>query len=338
METGNTYLYGCTDETYQHYTCPKKCGFNSELSNWVGLVYCNDTELMPNQNSWVCHHPQSCADNCPADRHTPWLLTLEKLPPINCSEMTPLVEAFAGPTSLRPFLWLPSAMGESTSWFSPTNATYVLRTDWTPSTAYASTATTSSSSSITSSATTTTSASTGSMPTNSAAPATSVPSAAASDDDSSTVLKVGVGVGVGVGVPLLALLAFLAFWFRRRGRRDPPPAPAHPSVSEAEHARPVYYEPKYDPNPAYYYPQQPQYQAYHPEPAQAPGSPGGFYQAKAELPADQNAPRHSMSPVPLYSEFEAQSRDKSIPGDVSPQGGTSPRRPLSPRRELSNGL
>lgn len=42
METGNTYLYGCTDETYKHYTCPKKCGFNSELSNWVGMYRYTD--------------------------------------------------------------------------------------------------------------------------------------------------------------------------------------------------------------------------------------------------------------------------------------------------------
>lgn len=52
LDTGNTYLYGCTDPEYKDERCPSKCGTDHNASNWVGLVYCNGEYDRP-YYTWV---------------------------------------------------------------------------------------------------------------------------------------------------------------------------------------------------------------------------------------------------------------------------------------------
>jgi hypothetical protein len=57
-ETGVTYQYGCTDPTFKDEHCPQKCNLDRDISRWVGLVYCDGQNGMPDK-TWVC-----CIDLC----------------------------------------------------------------------------------------------------------------------------------------------------------------------------------------------------------------------------------------------------------------------------------
>lgn len=111
--TGDLYQYGCTDITYEDETCPYKCGWSPTLSPWTALEYCLD--LQDTANTWVCHAPESCGCEW---NSTYDLLVLQ---PIGCQEMGSNARvAIYAPSTLAPYVSLPSTIGGSTGYYSTT--------------------------------------------------------------------------------------------------------------------------------------------------------------------------------------------------------------------------
>lgn len=130
--TGNLYQYGCTDITYEDPVCPYKCGWNTSmmilssddvktpanldkaLSPWVGLEYCDEPDV---SDTWTCEAPESCGCE--------WNATYDLLvlPPQACSAMgTNARLALHAPSVIVPYVSLPSTIGGSTGYYSPTSA------------------------------------------------------------------------------------------------------------------------------------------------------------------------------------------------------------------------
>jgi hypothetical protein len=219
-----TYLYGCTDSTYEDPTCPWKCGESFEDKPYVGLDYCVNTTT----NEWSCTHPPDNSD------------AIQPFPAQQCYEDS--IIAFAGPAVLQPILSLPEVQGSATVWFSQINPT-----SWTPDPNYTPTSTsiqvtasvptkvelvsTSSTTTTSSSTITSSSSSSSGSPTRpqagQTASNTAPPSSTTSSDGGgglSSGAKIGIGVGVGVGaVGLLALGAAIFLIRRRRSGHDHQP-------------------------------------------------------------------------------------------------------------------
>jgi hypothetical protein len=83
------------------------------LSPWTALEYCTDIQDL--DDTWVCHSPESCG--C-AWNSTYDLLVLQ---PIGCKEMGSNARvALYAPSVLAPYVSLPSSIGGSTGYYSPT--------------------------------------------------------------------------------------------------------------------------------------------------------------------------------------------------------------------------
>jgi len=111
--TNNLYQYGCTDITYEDEACPQKCGWDPAKSPWNALEYCNDMQDL--SNTWVCHAPESCG--CEWNSSD----ALQILPSRGCGAMGS--EARVGlyaPSTLLPYVSLPSTYGGSTGYYSTT--------------------------------------------------------------------------------------------------------------------------------------------------------------------------------------------------------------------------
>ncbi|KAF2734988.1 hypothetical protein EJ04DRAFT_226903 [Polyplosphaeria fusca] len=106
QDTGVTYQYGCTDSSYKDPSCPKKCGLNTESSNWVGLVYCDGADHTPD-NTWVCHHPDNCGgpSHCPS--HTPWSPQIERPRQVACKDLNTTYKALDAGSKLDDTVFLP---------------------------------------------------------------------------------------------------------------------------------------------------------------------------------------------------------------------------------------
>jgi len=83
------------------------------LSPWTALEYCTDIPGV--NNTWTCHAPESCGCEWNA---TDNLLVLA---PRGCKEMgTNARLALHAPSTIAPFISLPSTIGGSTGYYSPT--------------------------------------------------------------------------------------------------------------------------------------------------------------------------------------------------------------------------
>ncbi|KAH7395055.1 hypothetical protein DE146DRAFT_68518 [Phaeosphaeria sp. MPI-PUGE-AT-0046c] len=85
QDTGVTYQYGCTDPTFKDPHCPQKCNLDLEKSHWVGLIFCNGTNGLPN-DSWVCHHPDNCGNRSSCASQV-WGDTIQRQPPTGCENV-----------------------------------------------------------------------------------------------------------------------------------------------------------------------------------------------------------------------------------------------------------
>lgn len=128
-QTGNTYQYGCTDSDYRSEVCPYKCGANSSrlssyplvcsmahilaISPWVGLGICNDVEGVT--DTWMCFSSESCG----CGWNSTW--NLFKLPERGCKQMGDDAKvALYAPSTLAPYVSLPSSANGSTGYYKPT--------------------------------------------------------------------------------------------------------------------------------------------------------------------------------------------------------------------------
>ncbi|KAF2669978.1 hypothetical protein BT63DRAFT_227079 [Microthyrium microscopicum] len=231
--TGDLYQYGCTDINYEDPTCPFKCGWDPTRSPWVALEYCNNIQNL--DQTWTCHAPESCGCQW---NSTYDLLVLQ---PIGCKEMGSNARvAMYAPSTLAPYVSLPSKYGGSTGYYSPTvvsgASTWVETAiaGYTPSaftqfTTYRvapsyilpinaagtpSPSTYSAAKSYTAKATTPT-------PSTVTAPGpvlTSSPNSTAHASGLSTGAKIGIGVGIPVGAFLVAAVIWLVLAELRRQR------------------------------------------------------------------------------------------------------------------------
>lgn len=129
-DVGNLYQYGCTDSTYSDSSCPYKCGWNASkyhrplaqvrclqspaLSPWVDVEYCDGVAGV--NDTWVCHAPESCGCQWPGQLN-PLLLPH----PRACHNMgSDARVALFAPSTLAPYVSLPSVYGGSTGYYSPT--------------------------------------------------------------------------------------------------------------------------------------------------------------------------------------------------------------------------
>ncbi|KAK5133567.1 hypothetical protein LTR08_007606 [Meristemomyces frigidus] len=258
--TGDLYQYGCTDITYTDSTCPYKCGWNTTLSPWTALELCLDVPGVT--DTYICHSPESCGCEWNA---TYDLLVLQVR---GCKEMGDDARiALYAPTTLAPYVSLPSTIGGSTGYYSPTTvngtSTWVSTAvaGYTPATvtelttyedgpssivrinakATPSASTNQAAHSMSATATapantaSTTSASVSSTSSATSVSSTSSASAAAStaalsSNELSPGVKAGIGVGVVGGVCLLAAVGLAAFlWGKRQRQRK-----AHQDVQPAQ--------------------------------------------------------------------------------------------------------
>lgn len=111
--TGNTYQYGCTDINYEDESCPKKCGWDPAKSPWIGLSYCSDLQDL--DNHWTCLAPESCGCEWEGS------YALQILPSRACGAMGSEARiALYAPSTLLPYVSLPSTVGGSTGYYSTT--------------------------------------------------------------------------------------------------------------------------------------------------------------------------------------------------------------------------
>jgi hypothetical protein len=194
-DTGTTYQYGCTDSSYTSPTCPQKCSLNTTKSHWVGLVFCNGTNNLPN-NTWVCHHPDNC-ENCAVD----WNDGITRQPATSCEKLKHGKEyvAFEASWTLSDIVALPSK-SRTASWWEENRGRYT-------STSMTTTARESSYPVATSTTAMGTSSETSSVPKQEAG------------NEKAVALGAGIGIGIGIGVPLLLCIMFFAFSYVGRQRK-----------------------------------------------------------------------------------------------------------------------
>jgi hypothetical protein len=220
LDTGNTYQYGCTDPTFKDAHCPRKCELDTAKSHWIGLVFCNGTNNLPN-NTWLCHHPDNCGGkgNCASKI---WNEGLEKMPPIGCDDLKhgDYFVAFKAAATLSDTAVLP-VPSKTSAWWAENADRYRTTGSSVPGGNSTLPALIMGNSAV---------SSTSSMASGVTSPA-SATSTDASDPDpeaSATNLspekqkRVDMGVGIGVGVPVALFIAALGFIFtcRRRRRRE----------------------------------------------------------------------------------------------------------------------
>ncbi|EME81243.1 uncharacterized protein MYCFIDRAFT_81317 [Pseudocercospora fijiensis CIRAD86] len=233
-DTGNLYQYGCTDIHYEDASCPYKCGL--------------DPSTMP------LFSPSS----------------FPALMPRGCKEMgSDALVALYAPEKLAPYVSLPSSIGGSTGYYSPTVSagsnswvetavpgytptpftqltTYrdapttpiQIQPDATPGpSTYASAASyTAPSSRSTSTRSSDTTAASASGSATLSGDASLVSHSNAPDTGLSTGAKAGIGVGAGVGFCLTVALIVALILLRRRNNKEakahpaPPPAPSYPGT------------------------------------------------------------------------------------------------------------
>ncbi|KAF7194209.1 hypothetical protein HII31_04446 [Pseudocercospora fuligena] len=112
--TGNTYMYGCTDINYEDETCPKKCNVDPADTPWIGLDYCG-TESNDFANTWTCLSPDSCGCEWNGS------YALQILPKRSCRAMGSEAKvALYAPSTLLPYVSLPTTVGGSTGYYSTT--------------------------------------------------------------------------------------------------------------------------------------------------------------------------------------------------------------------------
>jgi len=256
--SGDLYQYGCTDITYKDESCPYKCGFDPTLSPWTALEYCAD--LPDIADTWVCHAPESCGCEWNA---TYDLLVLQ---PIGCQAMGSNARvALYAPSTLAPYVSLPSTVGGSTGYYSPTivsgtstwlstavagytpssftqlatyrpapSSTVLIDAGQTPGPSTYSAAMSYTSTVSTANATT--------QPNHSVTP-TATPGTTLNTTSSSNTTKpssglsigakAGIGVGVGAGgISLLAALAFILFLLGKRRRERQSQQPQQPQYGQ----------------------------------------------------------------------------------------------------------
>jgi len=232
FDTGNLYQYGCTDITYKDETCPYKCGSNSTLSPWTALEYCVDQPGEVN-DTWVCHNPESCG--CEWDS-SPEMLILQ---PRGCKDMgSDAKVALYAPSTLAPYLSLPTSIGGSTGYISTTKvngtSTWISTVipGYTPATVteltnyghqptqiiFIDEKAKPSASTVAAAESIGASASPGS--TNS-----TTSTNAQSQSGLSTAAKAGIGAGIGAGIMIALLVAILVLLARIRKRRAATQAP-----------------------------------------------------------------------------------------------------------------
>ncbi|KAM0326703.1 hypothetical protein ACHAQA_006576 [Verticillium albo-atrum] len=210
-----TYMYGCTDDTYEHANCPAKCGLDTDKSPWVGMIKCHDEDVDEDERddppyTWACNHPDTCGeDHCP--NLATWSSTVFAQPsaPNGCDDLASTAEA------LVVMSWVLSGLHSL-----PTEV---------PSETTTTTETSSSSSSSEETSTGFDAADTRTVAEGSASPAEtsrspSESNAAEEDGGSgsgggglSTGASIGIGVGAGLAVLILAAVVWILL--RRRNRK-----------------------------------------------------------------------------------------------------------------------
>lgn len=319
--TGDLYQYGCTDITYKDETCPYKCGWDPASSPWTALEYCTDIQDIA--DTWVCHAPESCGCEW---NSTYDLLVLQ---PIGCKEMGSNARvALYAPSTLAPYVSLPSTIGGSTGYYSPTvisgTSTWVSTavagytpssftqlttyraaptstvlidegqtpgpSTYAPARSYTPTAAASGTALSSQNHNPTTASGTASAPTTS--------NSTTASSGLSTGAKAGIGVGVAVGVCLLAALAWIFFLMGKRHRERRSQQPQQPQYGQG---------PQYPQGPeGQHYPQGPPMQGSHWAPYPAGTIPYQDVPATyvdemrgAKQPYSQPAPLADSQPVEL---------------------------------------
>jgi hypothetical protein len=316
--TGDLYQYGCTDITYEDETCPYKCGWSPTLSPWTALEYCSDFQDIA--DTWVCHAPESCGCEW---NSTYDLLVLQ---PIGCQEMGSNARvALYAPSILAPYVSLPSTIGGSTGYYSPTiisgTSTWVSTAiagytplSFTQLTTYRAAPTStilidagqtpapSTYSAARSYTPTTATASTAASPYPST-PKNPSPTLATSNSTTpssglSTGAKVGIGVGVAAGVCLFAALGWIFFLMGRRHRERRLQQPQQPQYSQV----PQYPQSPPKPTDGLHYPQGPPMQGSHWAPY--PGEPNPYHDAPMKHLYSPPASHQASLPIELSIDNE----------------------------------
>ncbi|KXT08372.1 hypothetical protein AC579_2990 [Pseudocercospora musae] len=267
--TGNLYQYGCTDINYKDGSCPYKCGLDPNKSPWIALEYCQDVQDL--SNTWICHSPDSCGCDWQSSSD---LLVLQ---PRGCKEMgSDALVALYAPDKLAPYVSLPSSIGGSTGYYSPTvsagSNTWVetavpgyTPTPFTQLTTYRDAPTTPVQIQPDATPGPSTYASAASYTAPSSRPTTADGSDTTADSESSsatgsgdaslathsdtpdaglsTGAKAGIGVGAAAGLCLVVALVVALILLRRRRNNEPkaqathPPAPSYPGTPHMQQQR-----------------------------------------------------------------------------------------------------
>lgn len=216
VDTGVTYLYGCTDPTFRDPHCSSKCNLDTRKSHWVGLVFCNGTEGLPN-NQWMCNHPENCGDkNGCAERN--WDDSIERPPEVGCEDLyhNESYVAFEASSTLSDIAALPYP-SRTASWWSEHADRYQTTGTTSSIVSVIDTTTTSSDDIRTSSATATLSRSgMATVASTSTINPSETTDPAALATSGKKAVGVSIGIGIGLGIPVLLGLAGLTLFYVRR--------------------------------------------------------------------------------------------------------------------------
>ncbi|KAF2813052.1 uncharacterized protein BDZ99DRAFT_568311 [Mytilinidion resinicola] len=220
--SGATYQYGCTDSSYQDDKCPKKCGYDTEASHWIGLVYCDgegDTasSRTPN-NTWLCHHPENCGGPKFCPKETVWPTTPTKMPPISCAQLlNPSATAFSDGNPLASIVVLPKDPDGVASYFS---AHDVPTTSSSPITSVTSAASTTPKTSTPSTLATTTTGLTASPSSPFPVSSGSGPNIGPDPPNSGHSSALNIGLGAGIGIPVFFIITGLLSFYGWRKHKQ----------------------------------------------------------------------------------------------------------------------
>ncbi|KAF2494333.1 hypothetical protein BU16DRAFT_619463 [Lophium mytilinum] len=219
--SGATYQYGCTDSAYEDERCPWKCGFDTDASPWVGLVYCDgegDTTSTHNpNNTWLCHHPDNCGGPKLCPKETVWPALPTKWPIVSCGQLNdPSATAFLDGNPLESIIVLPKDSKGVASYFSahpfptPPPSSPILSTSSFAST----TPKVSSPSTLATLTTNPTSSPSSTWP-------VSGPTTGPDSSDSGHSSTLNIGLGAGIGIPVFFIVTgLLSFYGWRKHKRS----------------------------------------------------------------------------------------------------------------------
>ncbi|KAI8942682.1 hypothetical protein NX059_000732 [Plenodomus lindquistii] len=225
LDFGVTYQYGCTDLSFRDAHCPTKCNLDTEKSHWVGLVFCNGTNNLPD-DTWVCHHPDNCGGRSDCGEGI-WDPDIQRLEGTTCDNVDheERYVAFKESSTLSDIAALPVRTELSSWWVVHADRTAVTKAS-AMSSGMSGLSLAPSSATMTGQAVSMTT-STNAISSTSTSTSTTLMSGethpAATNEKTITL---GLGIGLGIGIPILLSLIALIIFFVRRQRNKHKAGPA----------------------------------------------------------------------------------------------------------------